>query len=179
MLKITIPAVELYDEVNNEFITSKERTLQLEHSLVSVKKWEAKWHKPFLVDKDKTREESVDYIRCMTVTQNVDPDVYNFITNEHIRLVNEYIGEPMTATTIKKGKRSPNREIVTAEIIYYWMISLNIPFECQKWHLSSLLTLINVCNEKNAPTKKMSKRDIMSQNKALNEARKKALHTKG
>lgn len=181
MLRITIPAAEYYDEERNMFINKREQVLQLEHSLVSLSKWESKWCKPFLSKDDKTYEETIDYIRCMTVTQNVDPEVYSRLTNENIDQVNEYIGAPMTATTFSDdrtpGKRS--REIITAELVYYWMVAFNIPFECQKWHLNRLLTLIRVCEIKNAPPKKQSKRDIMSRNRALNEARKKQFNTRG
>ena len=180
MLQITIPAVELWDERKQEFITTKEQTLQLEHSLVSLSKWESKWCKPFLTKQEKTFEETLDYIKCMTLTQNVDPEVYNYITNGNINEINEYIEAPMTATYFSDEKTSKtNREQVTAELIYYWMIALNIPFECQKWHLNRLLTLIKVCSIKNQPPKKRSKKDIMSRNTALNAARRKRLNTKG
>lgn len=179
MLEITIPATEYYDENNNLFIKTKEQTLRLEHSLVSLSKWESKWCKPFLVKDNKTVEESIDYIRCMTLTQNVDPLVYNAITNDNIEKVANYIESPMTATTINNRDKVSNREIVTAEIIYYWMIALHIPFECQKWHLNRLLTLINVCNIKNSPNKKMSRSEILARNRALNEARRKQYNTKG
>lgn len=180
MLQITIPAVEQWDENEQEFITSKEQTLSLEHSLVSLSKWESKWCKPFLAKDDKTTEETIDYIRCMSITQNVDPDIFKNITNENIDIVRKYIESPMTATWFhdEKGGKS-NNEQITSELVYYWMISLNIPFECQKWHLNRLLTLIQVCNVKNKPPKKMSKRDIMSRNTALNAARRKRLNTKG
>jgi hypothetical protein len=179
MLKVTIPAIELYDETTNEFVSTKEQTLQLEHSLVSLSKWESKWHKPFLTKDDKTIEETIDYIKCMTITQNVDDKTYNYITNEVVTQVKNYIDEEMTATTFSNEKKTINREIITAEIIYYWMIALNIPFECQKWHLNRLLTLINVCNIKNTPAKKMSKKELATRNAALNAARKKSLHSEG
>ena len=179
MLKITIPAIEQYDEVNNEFITSKEQILQLEHSLVSLSKWETKWCKPFLSKEKKTIEETIDYIRCMTITQNVEPKVYNLVTSENIKQVNDYIEATMTATTFSNEKKTISREIFTSEIIYYWMIAHNVPFECQKWHLNRLLTLINVCNIKNAPPKKTSKKDLMRRNSALNEARRKSLNNEG
>ena len=180
MLRITIPAVEQWDEVKQEFIYTKEQTLSLEHSLVSLSKWESKWCKPFLTKQEKTFEETLDYIKCMTITQNVDPEVYNYLTNENIKEINEYIGAPMTATYFSDEKTSKtSREQVTAELIYYWMIALNIPFECQKWHLNRLLTLIKVCSIKNQPPKKRSKKDIMSRNAALNAARRKQLNTKG
>lgn len=181
MLRITIPAVEQWDEIKQEFVTRKEQTLSLEHSLVSLSKWESKWCKAFLTKQEKTIEETLDYIKFMTLTQNVDPEVYNYLTNGNISEINEYIEAPMTATYFSDDKTTGkvSREKVTAELIYYWMIALNIPFECQKWHLNRLLTLIKVCNIKNQPPKKRSKKDIMSRNAALNAARRKQLNTRG
>lgn len=179
MLKITIPEMEFYDEDNNEFIMFNEQVLQLEHSLVSISKWESKWHIPFLDGKDKTLEQIIDYVRCMTITQNVKPEVYNRLTEDNLKAINDYIENPMTATTFSDINQRPSREIITSEIIYYWMVSFNIPFECQKWHLNKLLTLIKVCNIKNSPPKKMSRQEILSRNRALNEARKKNLNTMG
>ena len=178
MLNIVVPDQEFFNEETQEFFTLKGQTLQLEHSLVSLSKWESKWNKPFLSKNEKTSKETIDYIRCMTITQNVKPYIYDMITNENILDINKYIDSPMTATTFNV-QNTPSREIVTSEIIYYWMISLNIPLECQKWHLNRLLTLIRVCNLKNAPSKKMSKKEIMSRNAALNAARRKKLNTKG
>lgn len=180
MLSIIVPATEQYNDLTEEFVNSKEQTLQLEHSLVSLSKWESRWCKPFLTKENKTEEQSIDYIRCMTLTQNVDPNVYTALTQENIDAVARYIDLPMTATTFAKDdKRTLNREIITAEIIYYWMVSLNIPFECQKWHLNRLITLINVCNIKNQPPKKMSKRDVFNRNKSLNAMRRNQLGTTG
>lgn len=178
MLNIVVPDQEFFDEETQEFFTLKGQTLQLEHSLVSLSKWESKWNKPFLSKTEKTLKETIDYIKCMTITQNVKPYIYDMLTNENILDINKYIDSPMTATTFNVHN-TPSREIVTSEIIYYWMISLNIPLECQKWHLNRLLTLIRVCNLKNAPSKKMSKKEIMSRNAALNAARRKKLNTKG
>lgn len=136
--------------------------------------------KPFLDNKKhKTTTETLDYIRCMTITQNVNPEVYNYLTVENIKAINDYIDSPMTATTFSQEHNSVNREVVTSELIYYWMIALNIPMDCEKWHLNRLLTLIRVCNIKNTPPKKMSRREIMSRNAALNAARRKQLNTKG
>ena len=186
MLKITIPARdsrEYWDEKTETFVVSpgtKEQILQLEHSLVSLSKWESKWCKAFLSKQEKTHEETLDYIKCMTITQNVDPEVYNHLTKDNIREINKYIEAPMTATYFSEEKGSRGgREIITSELIYYWMIALNIPFECQKWHLNKLLTLVRVCNIKNQPPKKRSRRDIMSRNAALNAARRKQLNTTG
>ena len=180
MLTITIPASEMWDEKNEKFIDIKECRLQLEHSLVSLSKWESKWCKPFLFTNDKTAEEIMDYVRCMTLTTNVSPEVYYGLTSENIKAINAYIEAPMTATHFGSEQNgSGKREIVTSELIYYWMIALNIPFECQKWHLNRLLTLIRICNIKNQPAKKMSRKEIMSRNAALNAARRKQLGTKG
>ena len=180
MLRITIPAIEQWDEQKQEFIQTKGQTLQLEHSLVSLSKWESRWNKPFLSKGEKTYEETLDYIKCMTISQNVDPEVYNGLNSEHIAQINKYIEAPMTATTFSDTKNGKNnREIVTAELIYYWMIALNIPFECQKWHLNRLLTLIRVCNIKNSPPKKMSKRATASHYAQLNAARRQQLNTRG
>lgn len=181
MLQIKVPlSHEGWDERKQEFVEPKVQVLQLEHSLVSLSKWESKWCKPFLSKTSKTSEEIMDYIKCMTITQNVKPEVYDHLTMENIDQINKYIESPMTATTFSDDKTGKNsREIVTSELIYYWMIALQIPPEYQKWHLNRLLTLIRVCNIKNAPPKKMSKRDIMSRNAQLNAARRKQLNTKG
>lgn len=180
MLRITIPSAELWDESKSEFVYTEPQTLLLEHSLVSLSKWESKWNKPFLSKKEKSVEETLDYIKCMTLTQNMAPHVYRYLSNENVDRINQYIDAPMTATWFSEDKRTTNsREQITAEIIYYWMITLNIPFECQKWHLNRLLTLIRVCSVKNQPPKKRNKRDIMKRNAALNAARRNRLHTKG
>ena len=180
MLEIVIPESEQWDEVKQEFISTKEQTLKLEHSLVSLSKWESKWCQPFLSKKEKTVEQTIDYIKCMTLTQNVDPNVYNLLTKDNILKINEYISAPMTATTFhQENKGGGNGELITSELIYYWMVSLNIPFECQKWHLNRLFTLIKVCSIKNQPPKKMSKKDILSRNASLNAARRKQLNSKG
>lgn len=179
MLQITVPADELWDEAKGEFIPVKEQTLQLEHSLISLSKWESKWCKSFFSKKEKTYEETIDYIKCMTLTQNVKPDRYLNLSRENIEEINNYIEAPMTATTFHNDQKGHSRETITSELIYYWMIALNIPFECQKWHLNRLLTLIRVCEVKNTPAKKMSKREIMSRNAALNTARRKQLNTRG
>lgn len=177
MLQITIPGNEMWDERKQEFVALKKPvTLQLEHSLVSVAKWEAKWKKPYLSEKEKTYEETVDYIRCMTITQNINPDVYYFLTEKNFSQILEYIQDPMTATTINVNKRrpaGPRRKQITAEIIYFQMITFGIPMEFQKWHLNRLLTLIKVCDIEGSPKQKMSKADILKQNAAINKARRK------
>ena len=178
MLEIIVPGREFFDEDKNEFVVTKSTKLTLEHSLISLSKWESKWEKPFL-SSDKTVPETIDYIRCMTLTQNVDPLVYNSLNNENVQDVVKYIEAPMTATKVKSQKYARNSETVTAELIYYWMIALNIPFECQKWHLNKLLTLIEVCSIKNQPQKKMSRSEILRSNRELNAARRAKYKTKG
>ena len=179
MLSIHIPGGELFDEKTSIVTRVAGKDLQLEHSLVSISKWESKWKKPFLAKDIKTRDETIDYIRCMTITQNVDPNLYQCLTMDNIRKVNEYIEDPMTATTFKKKNPSSSSAVITSEVIYYWMITLEIPMECQKWHLNRLLTLIRVCDEKSQPGKKMSKKDVMSQYKSLNAARRARYGTRG
>ena len=172
-ITIKIKPTELFDETNNRFITVKETALVLEHSLLSVSKWEAKWKKPFLVkgSLDST-EKILDYIRCMTITpQNPDPNLYLCLTTKDVEEITEYINDPMTATWFKEDKKGKaSREIFTSEVIYWQMISLGIPIEFQKWHLNRLTTLIRVCNAKNNP-EKMSKKDIAAENAAINAQR--------
>lgn len=180
MLRITIPATELWDESKEEFINIKEQTLQLEHSLVSLSKWESKWCKPFLSKQEKTQEQIIDYVRCMTITQNVNPEIYKYLSRDNLKQINDYIDAPMTATWFSEDKnKKGNNNQITSEIIYYWMIAFNIPFECQKWHLNKLMTLIRVCDIKNQSPKKRSQKEIMSRNAALNAARRKRLNSKG
>lgn len=181
MLRITIEPTELWDEGKQEIIFIKKQTLLLEHSLLSISKWESKWCKVFLSNKEKTYEEAIDYIKCMTITNNVDPNVYLCLTDENFETINKYIESPMTATYFpdridQKGK---SREALTSELIYYWMITFNIPVEFQKWHLNRLLTLIEVCNIKNQPPKKHNAKEIMRRNAALNASRRRKLNSKG
>lgn len=178
MLEITVPGKEFYDEKTNQFISSKPTTITLEHSLISLSKWESKWKKPFL-SSDKTAAETLDYIRCMTLTQNVKPEVYRSLTQDNIDTIVNYIEDTMTATRIDRHNQRRNGEKVTAELIYYWMVTLGIPFECQKWHLNKLLTLIEVTSIKNQPSKKMSRNEIYRQNRELNAARRAKYKTKG
>lgn len=183
MLLITVPLNEEgWDEEKQEFVIPKTVTLQLEHSLISLSKWESKWCKAFLSKGEKTYEQTLDYIKCMTITKNVDEEVYSRLTRANIDAINKYIEAPMTATHFysdENKKKTGSKETITSELIYYWMIALQIPVEFEKWHLNRLLTLIEVCNRKNQPPKKRSQREIMSRNAALNAARRKQLNTRG
>lgn len=178
-LKISVNGIEEWDEAKEEFVSANPRELYLEHSLVSISKWEAKWKKPFLDTVEKTDEELRDYVRCMSLKED-DEDDYSDLPNAVIAQIGEYIRDPMTATWITSNNRAGGRrEIVTSELIYYWMVAFNIPSEYQYWHLNRLMMLIQICNEKNKPPKKMSKGDIMSRNRELNAARRARLKSKG
>ena len=187
---VTIQPREFYDEVNNRFITVKETTLVLEHSLISISKWEAKYKKPFLVEKSmSTVEEVIYYMKCMTVSpQKVDDAVYYAMDEETVKSIMEYINDPMTATWFADDKMPGNnkkrrKEVLTSEVIYWQMTALQIPWQCEKWHLNRLLTLIKVCSAKNEEAygdkKKMSKGDLMKRNAALNAQRRAKLNSKG
>lgn len=180
MLYLTVPASEAFDESSMEFKTLPSVKLQMEHSLVSLSKWESKWHKPFLSDKHpKTLEETIDYFKCMTITQNVKSEIYGRFDDKVIQTIKDYIDDPMTATWFNEQNNQRNREILTAEILYYDMIALNIPFECQKWHLNRLITLIKVCQIKSNTPKKMSKAEALNQQRKLNAQRRAQINSKG
>lgn len=186
MLKITIPEIELFDNETSTFFTVKRQELVLEHSLVSLSKWEAKWCKPYLGNRktdERTAEEDLDYVRCMTITQNVDPMVYHVIPLNVIREIKDYIDKPMTATWFNEhhSSNAPGHmsTVITSELIYYWMIQYNIPFECQKWHLNRLFTLIRICAVKSNPEKKMSNAELIAHQRELNAKRRAALNSKG
>jgi hypothetical protein len=182
MLKIHIPETEAYSSEYNRFINVKAVDVNLEHSLISISKWEAKYHKPFLDNKnEKTGQELIDYIRFMSLSSNIDPNVFAVIPRDELDRILEYIKDPQSATTFSDEKTGrASREIITSELIYYWMVALQIPFECQKWHINRLLTLIKICNIKNNPDKKkMSTSEIYAQNKMLNAKRRAKLHSKG
>lgn len=182
MLSLKIPEIEFYNEKTKEFISSTEQTITLEHSLISLSKWESKWQKPFLTNKAIGNKEFADYINCMSMSgQLTDIQTSAILSKQDlIKKIQDYIDNPMTATTFREDKNAkPNREVITSELIYYWMIEYGIPFECQKWHLNRLLTLIRVCGVKGSSGKKMSKREIMEQNRALNAARRAKTGSKG
>lgn len=180
MLEIVIKPVELWDPKERKFSKTKEYKLQLEHSLISISKWEARWNKSFLKEESKTAEETIDYIKCMTLTQNVPPEAYLYLSEENLNQIVEYIKAPMTATWFSEdNNRKFNREIITNEVIYDWMIEFGVPFECQKWHLNRLITLIRVRAAKNKKSKPMSEKDTLSMYREINAARRKKLNSKG
>lgn len=180
MLEIVIPDAEYYDDEKEEFLIVKGETLQLEHSLVSLSKWESKYEKPFLTGDEKTEEENVYYIRCMIINDVKNPDVIYAITPYQAEQIANYISKQHTATWFAKdNKGSSSREVITSEVIYYWMITLNIPFSCETWNLWRLLTLIRVVNLKNQPQKKMSKSEAAARMRELNQQRKQRYNTKG
>lgn len=178
-LPITVPARDYFNEETSEIITYPECILRLEHSLLSISLWESIWHIPFF-DSEKTNEQTISYIKCMTLNKNVEDNVYERLTMENIKAINDYISNPMTATTISNSKNAKRvSERVTSELIYYWMTVYNVPVEFEKWHINRLIMLLRVCSEKQAPSKKMSRREIMEQNRALNAARRAKMNSKG
>jgi hypothetical protein len=179
MLAITVVFEEAYDEAKQKFVVTKGVDIELEHSLVSVSKWESRFEKPFLSNSDKTDEEMLFYIECMFQTEKFPGGVFSKFSQKNVDQINEYINAKMTATWFATSAAKPNREIITAELVYYWMIALNIPFECQHWHFNRLMTLIKVCNEKNAPPKKVSHREAMERQRELNAQRRAQMGSKG
>lgn len=177
----TIPETEFYDDEKEEFVYTKEQTITIEHSLISISKWESKWHKPFMSDKPISEVEARDYIRCMTITQNVKPETYNYIPQNILEGIYAYMEDPMTGTTFREdpkgaGIKNIKGRKVSSEEIYYDMVALTIPFEpCEKWHINRLLTLIRICSEKNKPKKKMTAKE----RSALNKSRRKQHGTRG
>lgn len=180
MLRIKILGEEFWDEAAEMFRYPKATTIELEHSLVSLSEWESKWNKPFLTKKEKTNEEILDYIKCMTLTPNVDEETYRYLSSKNYEEIDKYISATMTATTFSANGQGPGKqEVITAEIIYHWMMSLNIDMSCENWHLNRLITLIRVCSIKNSPPKQMSKSDIYARNAALNAANRAKYNSRG
>lgn len=172
MLLLEINKTEFFDEQSREFVTVPGRILKLEHSLVSLSLWESKWKKPFLGKAEKTIEETKDYIRCMVIGEDLD-ELPEGLTDEDVLKVNEYLQDSQTATTFNDlGKTEESREIHTAELLYYYMVTLQIPMECQYWNLNRLITLIRVCSIKNQPPKKQTRQEIASRHRMLNQQRR-------
>ena len=179
MLQITLP-VELWDEGKQEFVYLSGRTLELEHSLVSLSKWESRMKKPFLSKDDKTYDETLEYLKCMMLTPDVTDDVYEHLMRHKLPEINAYINDSMTATTLPQARGRRGRpETVTAELIYYWMDALHMSSHYEHWHLNKLITLIGVHNAKNSPAQKRSSDEILRDQMALNEERCRKLNSKG
>lgn len=183
MLELKIPEIsELWDEKNQCFASVRAQTIQMEHSLIAISKWESKWHLPFLEEvrwNRLNREQLLDYIKCMTITHNVDDLVFRSLQAPQIEEITNYINDPATATTFSNENSAPNFEIMTSEIIYWEMVALGIWKECEKWNINRLVTLIHVCNNKNKKGQAMPKSKIQSQNAMVNAMRRRRFHTRG
>ena len=179
-ITIHIPAVSSFDPLRNRFIETKETTLTFEHSLISISKWESKWHKPFLSTVKKSEEESIDYYRCMCLTKDFDPNIFYAMSADNVKAIADYIANPMTAKKFKQKDTKGSNEVITSDLIYFWMSNFSIPFiPCEKWHLNRLMTLIHIASIKNSPKKKMGKQEAANQRAALNAQRKAKYHTRG
>lgn len=180
MLTIVVPGREFFNDATQEFIKTEDFTLELEHSLVSLSKWESKHQKPFLSPNDKTSEEVLSYVEAMVLTKIFPPDIFSRLSQENVDAINAHIESKESATWFSEAPGGPkSKEVITSELIYYWMVAHNIPFTCETWHLNRLFTLIKVCNLKNAPAKKMSRSEIIARNRALNEQRRAQYGTTG
>ncbi len=180
MLIIRVAGVESFDDKMQEFVEEGGTLLELEHSLVSLSKWESIFEKPFLGKEEKTPEEVLAYVKAMTLTQNVPAEIYHQLSEKNFEQINAYIEAKTSATWFADQPGAPqSREVITSELIYYWMVVFQIPFECQHWHLNRLFTLIRICNIKQSKPKKMSRAEMADRNRRLNEERKKQLGTKG
>lgn len=179
---VTIPDQEGWDSEKEEFINIKGCTIRMKHSLLSISKWEMKWKKPFLKPGyQMTEEETVDYYKCMTITQNVDPGVYEFISPLDKRRIADYISTPLSAYSPVNKKGGGSKKPIVSERLYFWMTAYNIPSSYEKWHLSRLINLLEIAAEENSPdkSKKMPTGEIYRQNHELNQMRRKAMHTRG
>jgi hypothetical protein len=180
LLKITVPGKEMFDDSTQEFTTDGDVDLELEHSLVSLSKWESSFEKPFLQESDKTPEELLGYVKAMTLTPGVPEEVFSRLSEDNLTAINDYINAKMTATWFNEPPGAPrSRDVITAELIYYWMTVFQIPFECETWHLNRLFTLIRICNIKQSKPKKMSRAEIAARNRELNAQRRAQTGSRG
>lgn len=179
MLTLEVSPKEFYDSSNESFVDIPGCTVELEHSLVAISKWESKTHKPFLTNTEKSNDEVLYYIECMIVSKHTDLNFIKYLSQREIEQIQNYIQDPCTATTVNNGDSKPSRDVITSELIYYWLVAGQIPFECQYWHINRLFMLVNICGVKNQPPKKQNKKTTMARNKQLNDARRKAMGTTG
>ena len=176
---IYVAGAELYDNAKGMFIQVKPQTLVIEHSLISLSKWEAKHHQMWLEKNDKTGTDLLDYIRCMTINGNVPDVTYYALTEQNFKDILDYMEDPMTASSVFEPPRKSRNEPVSSELIYYWMIQYGIPFECEKWHLNRLLMLIKICSKKSSTPSKADKKAMDQRRAAINAQRRAKSGAKG
>lgn len=182
MLQITVPKTEIFNENTNQFLWIPETTIQMEHSLVSLSKWEEKHHKAYLDPKlQHSATEILDYFKCMTITKNVKDSVFLALSQRNIEEISSYINDPMTATTFNEmaTTKKHSSKFITSEYLYFCMFSLGVPIECEKWHINRLMTLLKIFEEENKPQKKRSEAETLNYYAKLNAERKRKWHTKG
>ena len=180
MLEVAVPQIELFNNDTNEFTQLPAVTLRFEHSLKAIGEWEAIWKVPFLSENEKTKEMSDSYLMCMCLTPGVDRDVFRYLPDDCLEQIAAYMQDEKTATVFSSvGGNAGKKKMITSEEIYYWMIEAGIPFSCETWHISRLLTLIRICGINMSDRKKMSRKEVAAQNRALNEARRAKYHTRG
>lgn len=180
MLKIIVPSMDLFNEEDNTFTTVPETIIELEHSLLAMSKWESKFQVPFLGSSPKTNQEMLEYVRLMIVTPNYPENILSRLTSENYDSIKEYIESSQSATTFSNRSKAKGKpEIITSELIYYWMVAFTIPFECESWNLNRLFALIRICDIKNSKPKPMTQRELAERNRSINEQRKAKLGTRG
>ena len=176
-LTLTVPEQELFDDRTGRFIQTKKTVLQLEHSLLSIRKWESKWHKPYLSKMRKTDAETIDYLRCMCLTKDVGQNVFYALASDPklMKQIMDYINDPMTATTLhRRGNQTPSKDIITSVLVYFWMSNYGIPFECERWHFNYLMALIETAAIKNNPPKKGKFSSSMAKERSALNAQRRA-----
>jgi hypothetical protein len=180
MLTITVLGEEHWDQENEKFVYPDSFKLELEHSLVSLSKWESKWEVPFLGEKPKTTEMVLDYIECMILTPDPPADWISKLSKENIEEITAYFDSKQSATWFNDHHPEPKTgETITSELVYYWLDICDIDWQAQYWHLNRLLTLVKIHTVKQAKPKPMSRSEMLRRRRALNKQRLKEMEEGG